>query len=398
MRINTKCWPWHSNHILHIGAALCTGLLFTACSSLPTSGPTASAIQKQADGLPASLQLVDITPQIARQLASQKQSAGFGAIFNTPSATARDLQVGVGDTLEINIWEAPPATLFGTTDQSARGATISASRNTTLPEQTVGVEGKINIPFAGSITATGKSTGQIEAEIAQRLKGKANQPQVIVRLLRNNSSLATVVGEVVNNTRVPLTARGEKLLDAIATAGGSKQPVHKTTIQITRGTTTAVMSLDSVIRDAQHNIKLQAGDVITAVYQPSSFTALGATGKNDEISFEAQGITLAQALGRVGGLQDARADAQGLFIFRLENANALAWPRSPAATTAEGMVPVIYRINLKDPASFFAAQSFMLENKDVLYVSNAPAAELQKFANLIYTITIPAISTINLLR
>jgi polysaccharide biosynthesis/export protein len=398
MRINTKCWPWHSNHILHIGAALCTGLLFTACSSLPTSGPTASAIQKQADGLPASLQLVNITPQIARQLASQKQSAGFGAIFNTPSATARDLQVGVGDTLEINIWEAPPATLFGTTDQSARGATISASRNTTLPEQTVGVEGKINIPFAGSITATGKSTGQIEAEIAQRLKGKANQPQVIVRLLRNNSSLATVVGEVVNNTRVPLTARGEKLLDAIATAGGSKQPVHKTTIQITRGTTTAVMSLDSVIRDAQHNIKLQAGDVITAVYQPSSFTALGATGKNDEISFEAQGITLAQALGRVGGLQDARADAQGLFIFRLENANALAWPRSPAATTAEGMVPVIYRINLKDPASFFAAQSFMLENKDVLYVSNAPAAELQKFANLIYTITIPAISTINLLK
>lgn len=398
MRINTKCWPWHSNHILHIGAALCTGLLFTACSSLPTSGPTASAIQKQADGLPASLQLVDITPQIARQLASQKQSAGFGTIFNTPNAIARDLQVGVGDTLEINIWEAPPATLFGTTDQSARGATISASRNTTLPEQTVGVEGKINIPFAGSITVTGKSTGQIEAEIAQRLKGKANQPQVIVRLLRNNSSLATVVGEVVNNTRVPLTARGEKLLDAIATAGGSKQPVHKTTIQITRGTTTAVMSLDSVIRDAQHNIKLQAGDVITAVYQPSSFTALGATGKNDEISFEAQGITLAQALGRVGGLQDARADAQGLFIFRLENANALTWPRSPAATTAEGMVPVIYRINLKDPASFFAAQSFMLENKDVLYVSNAPAAELQKFANLIYTITIPAISTINLLR
>ncbi len=398
MRINTKCWIQHVHHILHIGAALCTGFLFTACSSLPTSGPTASAIQKQADGLPASLQLVDITPQIARQLASQKQSAGFGAIFNTPSATARDLQVGVGDTLEINIWEAPPATLFGTTDQSARGATISASRNTTLPEQTVGVEGKINIPFAGSITVTGKSTGQIEAEIAQRLKGKANQPQVIVRLLRNNSSLATVVGEVVNNTRVPLTARGEKLLDAIATAGGSKQPVHKTTIQITRGTTTAVMSLDSVIRDAQHNIKLQAGDVITAVYQPSSFTALGATGKNDEISFEAQGITLAQALGRVGGLQDARADAQGLFIFRLENANALAWPRSPAATTAEGMVPVIYRINLKDPASFFAAQSFMLENKDVLYVSNAPAAELQKFANLIYTITIPAISTINLLR
>jgi polysaccharide biosynthesis/export protein len=203
---------------------------------------------------------------------------------------------------------------------------------------------------------------------------------------------------VVNNTRVPLTARSEKLLDAIAAAGGSKQPVHKTTVQITRGTTTVAMSLDTVIRNTQHNITLQSGDIITALYQPLSFTALGATGKNDEINFEAQGISLAQALGRVGGLQDSRADAQGIFIFRLENANALTWPRNPAAITPEGMVPVIYRIDLKDPASFFVAQSFMVQNKDVLYVSNAPAAELQKFANLIYTIAIPAITTVNTLK
>jgi polysaccharide biosynthesis/export protein len=169
-------------------------------------------------------------------------------------------------------------------------------------------------------------------------------------------------------------------------------------VQITRGTTTVAMSLDTVIRNTQHNITLQSGDIITALYQPLSFTALGATGKNDEINFEAQGISLAQALGRVGGLQDARADAQGIFIFRLENVSALTWPRSPVATTPEGMVPVIYRIDLKEPASFFVAQSFMVQNKDVLYVSNAPGAELQKFANLIYTIAIPAVTTINTLK
>jgi polysaccharide biosynthesis/export protein len=197
---------------------------------------------------------------------------------------------------------------------------------------------------------------------------------------------------------MPLTARGERLLDAIAAAGGSKQPINKTTVQITRGTTTVAMSLDSVIRDAQHNITLRSGDIITAAYQPLSFTALGATGKNDEVNFEAQGITLAQALARVGGLQDARADAQGIFIFRLEDANALTWPRSPAATTPEGRVPVIYRLDMKDPASFFVAQAFAIENKDVMYVSNAPAAEWQKFANLIYTIVLPGVSTVNAFR
>lgn len=379
----------------------------SACGFLPQSGPSAKSIQEQYNTAPNGLQLVDMTPQIARLLASNKQSQGFSAAFGggqyidstKPVSAIADQLVGIGDILEVSIWEAPPATLFGAADLTARGGTGSGgSRNTTLPEQTVGSEGKISVPFIGQVTVNGRTGSQIEAEIVQKLKGKANQPQVLVRLLRNNSSLATIVGEVVTNTRMPLTARGERLLDAIATAGGSKQPINKTTVQITRGTVTVAMSLDSVIRDAQHNIVLKSGDIITAAFQPLSFTALGATGKNDEINFEAQGITLAQALARVGGLQDARADAQGIFIFRLEDAKALNWPRSPAVTTADGKVPVIYRLDLKDPASFFAAQAFAIENKDVIYVSNAPAADWQKFANLIYTIVLPGISTVSTFR
>jgi polysaccharide biosynthesis/export protein len=395
--------------LFRLFTAVALGASLVACGSLPQSGPSARAIADQYNTAPDGMQLIDMTPQIARQLAGQKQNQGFSSAFGgglvgiagagakSSSATA-DVLVGIGDIIEVNIWEAPPATLFGAADLSARGgASAGGSRNTTLPEQTVGSEGKISVPFIGQVAVSGRNSSQIEAEIVQRLKGKANQPQVLVRLLRNNSSLATIVGEVVTNTRIPLTARGERLLDAIAAAGGSKQPINKTTVQITRGTTTVAMSLDSVIRDAQHNITLRSGDIITAAYQPLSFTALGATGKNDEVNFEAQGITLAQALARVGGLQDARADAQGIFIFRMENANALAWPRSPA-TTPEGKVPVIYRLDMKDPASFFVAQAFAMENKDVMYVSNAPAAEWQKFANLIYTIVLPGVSTVNAFR
>jgi polysaccharide biosynthesis/export protein len=374
-------------------------LSIAGCGSLPKSGPSASDIQTQASSLPAGLQLVEVTPQLARQLAGQKLSFGFSTVFASTPTAPKDVLVGTGDAIEISIWEAPPATLFGANEALARGAgALGPARSTTLPEQIVGLSGYIGIPFAGSIAVTGRTTNQIEAEIIQKLKGKANQPQVLVRLLRNNSSLATVVGEVVNNTRVPLTPRGEKLLDAIATAGGSKQPVHKTTIQMTRGTTTAAMSLDSIIREPQHNVTLQAGDILTAVFQPLSFTALGAAGRNDEINFEAQGITLAQALGRIGGLQDARADAQGVFIFRLESPSALTWAQQPIATTSEGKIPVIYRVNLKDPASFFIAQSFVIENKDLIYISNAPAAEIQKFANLIFTIASPVLSTIQLTK
>jgi polysaccharide biosynthesis/export protein len=87
-----------------------------------------------------------------------------------------------------------------------------------------------------------------------------------------------------------------------------------------------------------------------------------------------------------------RSDAQGVFIFRLEDQQALKWPNQPVRTTANGKVPVIYHINLKDPDSFFVAQSFMMDNKDVLYVSNAPVAELQKVLNLVFSVAYPIVS------
>lgn len=153
------------------------------------------------------------------------------------------------------------------------------------------------------------------------------------------------------------------------------------------------MPLDQVIADPRQNIMLQTGDVVTALFQPFSFTTLGATGRNEELPFEASGITLAQALGRVGGLQDQRADPKGVFIFRFEDPMALGFTSlEGVATTPEGKVPVIYRINLKDPQTFFVAQSFPMRNKDVVYASNAPLADIQKFVAIISSVVFPIVS------
>ncbi|MDY7523917.1 hypothetical protein [Sphingomonas sp. 10B4] len=215
-------------------------------------------------------------------------------------------------------------------------------------------------------------------------------PQVIVRLVRNASSNVTVVGDVASSARVPVTAKGERLLDVLATVGGVKQPIGKMTIQITRGLKNASMPLSAVIRDPRQNIRLQPDDVVTALFQPYSFTALGATGRNEEVVFEGTGLTLAQAMGRFAGIQDQRADVKGVFLFRLEDPAALDPAiRDGAQLTPDGKVPVIYRINLKDPATFFVAQSFPIHDKDVIYVSNAPLADVQKFVSIISSTIFP---------
>lgn len=361
-----------------------------ACSIMPAAGPSSRAVGRH-DGqsVETDIRVVDLTSDIVKQLRASDRTAYFAESLGDGYQVGSI--IGKGDVLDIAVWEAPPAALFGSTVGDVRlTSSSSTSRGTSIPEQMVDSDGYITIPFAGRILASGRTPQQIAREVDQRLVGKAHQPQTIIRLVRNATQNVTVVGDVANSTRVPLTARGERLLDVLATAGGVKQPVGKMTIQITRGDRIASMPLELVIKEPRENIRLQADDVVTALYQPYSFTALGAIGRNDELSFEGTGITLAQALGRVSGLQDVRADVKGVFIFRLEDVEALVpAARGGALVTPDGKIPVIYRINLRDPATFFLAQSFPIRNKDVLYVSNAPLADIQKFVNVISSTILP---------
>jgi polysaccharide export outer membrane protein len=363
---------------------------------MPMSGPSNKNIQ-EASVRAMGVQFIDMVPETVRLLQGHgPRTDSFAEGFGHQQEADRSV-VGKGDTLVVNIWEAPPATLFGA-GQPADPRAPATTQATSLPEQVVDSEGMVIVPFAGRIVAAGMSVRDIEAEITRRLKGKANAPEVMVRQTKNSSSTVTVVGEVTASMRMPLSASGERLLDALAAAGGVRQPVSKMTVQVTRDGKTRAIPMDVVIRDPKQNIRLRAGDVVTASFQPLSFTVLGATGKNEEISFETQGISLAQALGRAGGLLDSRAAPQGVYIFRYEASDALDWPNKPVAVGPDNTVPVVYRIDLRDPSSLFVAQGFVMKNKDLLYVSNAPAADLQKFLALIFSVTFPILNTIQVIQ
>ena len=366
------------------------------CVTLPGSGFVRGDVDPaEVKQTLSGIQLVEVTESVTRQILAQRGTRLFSESLGNAPAQAR--VIGPGDVLEVSIWEAPPSALFGTPALEPRLGP-QTSRVTTLPEQMVSLEGLINVPFAGQVAVAGRSLPQIEADIVQRLRTKAHEPQVLVRLTRSGTSNVTVVGDVTNSALVPLTYRGERLLDVLAAAGGVRHPVNKTTIQVTRGASVQTLPLDTIIRDPRQNVPLQPGDVITALFQPLSFSALGATGKNEEISFEAHGISLAQALARMGGLNDARADAQGVFLFRFESPEAVTWPKQPVLLTPEGKVPVIYRADLRDPRTFFVAQSFPVNHRDVVYVSNASATELQKFLNLVFSVIYPFTAADALLR
>jgi polysaccharide biosynthesis/export protein len=68
---------------------------------------------------------------------------------------------------------------------------------------------------------------------------------------------------------------------------------------------------------------------LTLIRDPQTFVANGATGRNAEIPFDAECISLSQALAKAEGLLDFRADPAGVFVFRFDaGATAREPPRS----------------------------------------------------------------------
>jgi polysaccharide export outer membrane protein len=102
---------------------------------------------------------------------------------------------------------------------------------------------------------------------------------------------------------------------------------------------------------------------------------------------------LIEALAKAGGLLDERANPSGVFLFRFEPPAVVgALNASPLGTGPGGASPVVYRLDLSDARSYFLAQRFPIEDKDIIYVANAKLNEMRKFFELLSTLTGPVLT------
>ena len=97
-------------------------------------------------------------------------------------------------------------------------------------------------------------------------------------------------------------------------------------------------------------------------------------------------ITLAEAIARVGGLNDAQSDPHSVFLYRGEPRETLEALGVKTSQFQGPVIPVIYNVNLKDPSGYFLATQFEMRNKDVIYVSNALSVEASKFRDFMSTL------------
>jgi len=378
--------------------------LLAGCDSLPTSGPSNGEVLDRAlaENNQLGIHLIDLTPAIVRELGSRPEPS-LSIIDRLRTNRPVD-QLGPGDVLSVSIYEAGNG-LFNTQRALSSGEAASGSTAETLPRLQVDRNGLIMVPYAGEISVAGRTTTQVQRLIESRLADKAADPQVVVSVLTNASNIVYVSGDVKLPGRYPLSLAHETLLDIIALAGGPTHSPQDTVVKVNRRGQEATTSLTRIQTISAENIPVEPQDRIQADYLPRTYISYGATGRVAQLQFDAATVSLAEAVARVGGLDDNRANPEAVYLFRFErptNAETLGLaptaPTTAAATPAatpgampQG-IPVIYKVNMRDPQTYFAIQQFAMQDKDMIYIANAPTVQLYKFLSLIYTLVTPAVT------
>ena len=167
---------------------------------------------------------------------------------SAPAGHAHDdtYVIGADDVLAINVWKEP-----------------EVSR--TVPVRS---DGKISVPLAGEVQASGETPRQLEKELATKLQSFISEPEVTVIVTEVKSQKFNILGMVTKPGSYPLT-NSSTVLDAIATAGGFRDFAKQKSVYILRqnpdgGQSRLPFNYKDVIKgkNSAQNIKLQPRDTI----------------------------------------------------------------------------------------------------------------------------------------
>jgi len=371
-------------------APVVVALLLSGCKTLPSSGPTAGQIVHRADDQKNEFRF-DIVPLDSRAVdalnEAQSSRAATTMTLALMESPARREVLGPGDVLNISIYEVG-VSLFSRVAAPNSGVFDPAAHGEKFPEVTIDEAGKITLPFIGSLNVAGFTPSDVEAMINRRLAGQSQKPQAMVTLVKNVSNTVMVAGNVHKPGRYDLSFNDERLLDAVALAGGATASSEDTLVRFQRDGRIIEQRLDSIRSSSRDDLVLMPRDHVELIQRPRSFTVFGAAGKVSQVSFETGGVSLAEALARVQGPSESAADPTAVFIFRYDD----------TISPSSGSKPVIYRLNLMEPASYFLAQRVAMQDKDVIYIANAAANQPSKLVGIINQLFSPFITARALTR
>ena len=337
-----------------IGLFAC--VVLSACTIIPGSHLSVPEPENTRDqDLSEQVDVYAITQQLVAAMA--KPDSDQPVVDNELSQQIKqyDYIVRPGDTLNITLHSH---------SQISSGQSQNAEGDVAASGYYVHNDGSIIYPYLGAVSIAGLTTKEARQELTEKLLQYLQKPVLDVTVTSFRSSRVYITGAVGSPGKQYLSNEAMTLFEAVTLAGGLSENADWTNVTLIRNGRSIRYSLRQLYEngDSRQNVLLRPNDAIhIATDDAAKVFVLGEVGRPQTINLGRTGLTLADALTQAGGFSQTTADASGIFVVR-------------RAAPDSGKLAQVFQLNAKNAIALVLADQFMLEKRDIVYITAAPIA------------------------
>jgi polysaccharide export outer membrane protein len=340
--------------------------LLVSCVNMEPGMRIDTAQVPSTTALPQSTPVIKlITPDLLR---SEKQARAQQSAQNVSKllGQSKPYVIGSGDLLSILVWDHPELNI------AAAGAqALSASAGAQTPAAfVVDQQGIVQFPYVGAIKLAGLTELQARDLLAQKLVKSIKKPDITLRVLSFRSQKIYVDGEVKAPGNQAIDDVPMTLLESLTRAGGILPTADQSYIMVTRDGVSYPINIPLLVRQGINpsSIMLMNGDVVRVRSRDENKVyVLGEVQTAKALAMNNGRMTLTEALGEAGGLNQLSASSKQVYVVR----------------NADQAEPVVYNLDAGSPVALALAENFELNPRDVVFVDASGLARFSRVVSLL---------------